>query len=169
MSMKRWAAAAVVALQLPAISMAKPADLPVELRINYAVDGPAQEPVPEFDEHVVRPTPDDPRIVDIYERAERQRITGQLREARRSYQQAHLLSPMSRVGQRAMQRLSEIESPTPRNDFSEEQEPPLLHQTQRPDIEPRPTNDRPNPMRNFFDLLRRTKPLGMAPDQKREY
>ena len=170
MSWKNWAAAAVLASQLPAVTAAKPADLPIDQRINYAGHGdeipaapPPAAPMAQPPNAVAAPA-----AVDSFQRAERLRLEGHLREARRGYEETHIIAPTSRVGKQAIQRLRDLERPG--NDFAEEQEPPLGRQSLRVNGEPRGETNRWKPtMQEFLEMLRQTQPLGSAPTRKGPY
>ncbi len=164
MSWKNWAAAAVFSLQLPAITFAKPADLPIDQRINYAgcADGVPASPAP------VAVAPPNSRAADVFERAERSRQQGQTREARRGYEETHLLAPTSRVGRQAIERLGDLDRPG--NGFAEEQEPPLNRTSFRFNLPPRgPMNHVKPTAQEYRDMLRMTRPLGTVPSETRRY
>src|SRR5438477_3121234 len=119
MSCKRWIAVAVLMMQLPLTLMAKPAGLPLDQRINYAAME-TSVPIAPADQ---LSSPAALRAAEIFQRAERQQQRGELNEARRGFEEVHLLAPISRVGQQAIDRLRQLELPG--NNFAEEQEPPL--------------------------------------------
>lgn len=139
---------------------AKPADLPVDQRINTAGDdAPSPNSNSQSPPTANSSNEKEARAFLDFARAESLRKKGRLAEARRGYQQAHLLAPTSDVGRRAMQRLREIENPG--NEFFEEQEPPLSGSSSRPASgTSRPLNQ-PKPTRQQYeDMLRQTQPLG---------
>lgn len=145
-------------------TFAKPADLPVDLRINLA-GAPEVAPVNGDDQPV---TPDTPRALEVFERAERHRQLGQRTEARRGYEETHLLAPTSSIGRQAMQRIRELEVPS--NDFTEEQEPPLNRSAYRPAVEPRREVNRIKPTRaEYQDMLRDTELLETLPIRPEAY
>jgi hypothetical protein len=162
MSWKRWTAVLVCSLQLPGTLLAKPADLPIDLRINYAGENPAPgqsapaSPAPAPTAPGDQPSsPAARRAVEIFERAERQQQRGEWTDARRAYEEVHLLAPISRVGQQAIQRLRGLEAP--RNNLAEEQEPPLNSKRIK------------EAMREFLEMLRLTRPLGTAGRDREQY
>lgn len=163
MSWKSLFAAAGLSCSLASTVLAKPADLPVDQRINLAGDAlPGDDNQPT--------TPDSERAVEIFERAERHRKSGQLFDARRAYEEVHLMSPTSRVGRAAIQRLRDLE--TPGNDFSEEQEPPLIRSSAyQPSAQPprREVNRVKRDRSEYEDMLRGTQPLDVAPDRRESY
>ena len=166
MSWKAWIAGAAFACGGSA-AWAKPADLPVDQRINTA-DEKNELPSPNY---LLDPPPyispseirtasnDEKKAKEAFSRAEHYSQMGQLREARHAYQETHLLAPTSAVGKKAIERLREIDNPG--NDFFEEQEPPLSRTSLRPANDaPRPLNQ-PKPTREQYeDMLRQTQPLG---------
>lgn len=178
MSCKYWIVVAVFVIVNSPI-FAKPADLPVDQRINTA-DEKIELPSPNYLPHPPQYIPASPpyplprelkslteavkatseaRAVEAFRRAETHRENGRMADARRGYQETHLLAPTSIVGQRAIERLREIDNPG--NDFFEEQEPPLSRTSLRPANDaPRPLNQ-PKPTREQYeDMLRQTQPLG---------
>ena len=160
MSWKTWLAATALTCSASTTVIAKPADLPVDMRINLAAaeSAPADQPV----------APDSDRAVEIFERAERHRQLGQMPEARRAYEEVHLLAPTSRVGREAIQRMRDLDNPG--NDFTEEQEPPLSRSAYRPGEQPRRDVNRVKPSRSEWqDMLRDTEPLGVAPVRSESY
>jgi hypothetical protein len=157
MSCKHWIVVAVLVIVNSPI-FAKPADLPVDQRINTAAPPAVQCPAtPTAD--CPRCPCDEARAVEAFRRAETHRENGRMADARRGYQETHLLAPTSIVGQRAIERLREIDNSG--NDFFEEQEPPLSRTSLRPvNDAPRPLNQ-PKPTREQYeDMLRQTQPLG---------
>src|SRR4051812_32256627 len=108
MSWKKWTAAAALSMQLPATLLAKPADLPVDQRLNYAAESPDGPPTTPAEQPS---SPAATRAAEVFQRAERQQQRGRLTEARRGFEEVHLLAPTSRVGQEAIQRLRDLESP----------------------------------------------------------
>jgi hypothetical protein len=159
MSWKRWIAAAILLMQLPVTLMAKPAGLPLDQRINYAAEAPV--PIAPADQPS---SPDAVRAAEIFKRAERQQRRGELNEARRGFEEVHLLAPISRVGQQAIDRLRQLEMPG--NDFAEEQEPPLNPPAGRPLDDTKSLNSM---WEHFLEMLRQTRPLGTGRNDEDAY
>lgn len=156
-SLRASLAASLAACSMAGVAFAKPADLPVGPRLNTAAESPAEAPGAEITA----------RAEETFARAERHREAGQIAEARRLYQEAHILAPTSRVGQQAIARLRDLEMP-PTNDFSEEQEPPLLRQTFRPNLDLPRTINLPA-VWEYLEMLRTTRPLDLAPPVRNDY
>ncbi|MEI7686501.1 MAG: hypothetical protein WCL32_15890 [Planctomycetota bacterium] len=149
MSWKSWIAASVLSCSAMPTLHAKPADLPVDQRINLAAPGEGAPLAPDSD-----------RAVEIFQRAERHRQLGQLTDARRAYEEVHLLSPTSRVGREAIQRMRDLE--TPGNDFTEEQEPPLSRSGYQPSEPARRESEPVKRSRSEYqNMLRETESLGV--------
>lgn len=91
-------------------SQAKPPDLPLEQGFSCP-ENDARECEQDCDQQARR----------MFEMAERCRRDGKREQARTCYEEAHLLSPTSRHGRLAIQRLVELEAI---DDASEEQEEP---------------------------------------------
>lgn len=160
MSRLLWASlrASLAACSISGVALAKPADLPVGPRLNTAAESPAA-PVPAAEVTA--------RAEEIFARAERHREQGDLAEARRGYQEVHLLAPTSRVGQQSIARLRDLEAP-PTNDFSEEQEPPLLRSSFRPNFDV-PRNFNFPAVLEYLEMLRNTRPLDLTPPVRNDY
>src|SRR4029079_9839364 len=148
--------------RLPVTMLAKPAGLPIEQRINYAAsETPVCVPIAPADQ------PSSPaaiRAVEIFQRAERQQQRGELNEARRGFEEVHLLAPISRVGQQAIDRLRQLELPG--NGFAEEQEPPLNPPAGRPLNDMKSLNLM---WEQFLEMLRLTEPLEAMPIDRHGY
>lgn len=161
MSLRTWIVAAGLSASAVSQVSAKPFELPANPRVNAVV-----EMIVETTPVVETPSPNEALAGEAFADGERHRQLGRVAEARRRYQETHLLAPTSRVGQQAMQRIRELESTG--NGFSEEQEPPLNRTSgYRPPVEPRRDAGRDasrvKPSREEYeDMLRRTEPLGPA-------
>jgi hypothetical protein len=113
------------------------------------------EPAPSIDE--LDPSSDQgEQARQMFEEGERCRRQGNATRARTCYEEAHLLSPTSRFGRLAIQRLDALDRV---NDSAEEQEEPPTRRA--------PTTDEPplsqGPAKQSFDKIRRgSQPLGLV-------
>jgi hypothetical protein len=95
-------------------------------------------------------------IFRIGEQCQRQ---GDLDKARTCYEEAHLLSPTSRHGRLAMQRLHELEQGRGSGGGEEQEEPPTRR---TPTTAEPPLQEPPSPEQSYRQMLQRTQPLGLS-------
>jgi hypothetical protein len=176
--------AAALSMSVPTLTYAKPPDLPTDQGINFADENapiPPVTPADTLDPARRVASPADERIDPakaVFEAAETARAQGRNADARKGYERVHLLSPTSREGVLAIERLQSLLVQVRGNGFSEEQEPPVSRTSNRPSIRdfseaqeptetPRPRGRAPKrtreEMRRALELLRQTEPLDMVP------
>jgi hypothetical protein len=135
-----------------AVCVAKPPDLPVEQGIACpeGVDGPAPGDLFGPQRRSAAPVPVDSDVTDrtdearqVFQKGERWRSMGALVKARTCFEEAHLLSPTSRFGRRAMQRLIELEQLDEPGEEQEEPQPRRTPTTLEPPLLKLPARARP--------------------------
>lgn len=93
-------------------------------------------------------TTESAQVKVLFDKAERNRVQGRAAEARTRYQQVHLMSPTSRLGRLAIDRIHSLENSSSRG---EESEPPFMERRSAPRLP------------NMLPVQpQKTKPLGMA-------
>ena len=167
MSKSCWSAAVLAALLgigPASVSLAKPPDLPIDQNHQCPDGREPVAPVPFTPEELSRLVEEvveapveaaAPRLAEVrqlFEVAERCRLKGEFVEARTYYQEVHLMSPTSRYGRLAMDRLREVEQ-AEMADTAEEQDAPPLKPVSKP---------APSPQERSRELLKRSQPLGLV-------